>query len=47
MKRSDAFPSKYVSKDDVDPAVIWTIASVAKVEMDGDDGEKWGERHGM
>lgn len=40
MKRSEAFPSNYVSKDDVEPAVVWTIASVVCVEMDGDDGRK-------
>lgn len=40
MKRSDAFPSKYVSKDDVETPVVWTIAKVEKVEMDADDGGK-------
>lgn len=40
MKRSEAFPSKYLSKDDVDPAVVWTIAKVVKVEMDDEDGGK-------
>lgn len=40
MKRSEAFPSKFVSKDDVEIPVIWTIAGVQKVEMDDDGGGK-------
>lgn len=40
MKRSDAFPSQYVSKDDVESPVVWTVAGVSKVEMSDDDGGK-------
>lgn len=40
MKRSEAFPSRYVSKDEVETPVTWTITGVGKVEMDDDNGEK-------
>ena len=40
MKRSEAFPSRYVSKDDVEIPVVWMIASVVCVEMDDDAGGK-------
>lgn len=40
MKRSDAFPNRYVSKDDVESPVVWTIANVVLVEMDDDNGGK-------
>lgn len=40
MKRSDAFPSQYVSKDDVESPVVWNIAGVSKVEMPDDEGGK-------
>ncbi len=40
MKRSEAFPSQYVSKDDVEVPKAWTIETIAPVEMPSDDGSK-------
>jgi hypothetical protein len=38
MKRSDAFPSKYLGKDDVDPPRLGTISSVRIDTLKSDDG---------
>lgn len=40
MKRSEAFPSKYMSKDDVNPPVVVTIAHVQIDSLKSDDGEE-------
>lgn len=40
MKRSDAFPSQYLSKDDVESPVIGTIADVQFVTLKGDNGDE-------
>ena len=37
MRRSEAFPSNFLGKDDLDPTVILTIASVGREEMKNDD----------
>ncbi len=38
MKRSEAFPSNYLGKDDVQKPFIAVIASVAMAELKGDNG---------
>lgn len=40
MKRSDAFPSTYLSKDDVAIPIILTIAEVQHVTLKGDNGDE-------
>lgn len=41
MKRSDAFPGNYISKEDVETPLTLTVASVTREEInDGDDGKK-------
>ena len=40
MKRSDAFPSNYLSKDDVDPPITATIAGVKRATLKGEDGDE-------
>lgn len=40
MKRSEAFPSKYLSKDDVDPARVGTIDRLTRETLKSDDGDE-------
>src|SRR3990172_4741253 len=40
MKRSEAFPSTYLSKDDVDPPITATINDVYHVNLKGDAGDE-------
>ena len=40
MKRSEAFPSTYLSKDDVDPPITATIKDVYHVNLKGDAGDE-------
>lgn len=40
MKRSEAFPSKYLSKEDVDPARIGTINGLKRETLKSDDGDE-------
>ncbi len=40
MKRSQAFPSKYMSKEDVEQPIIATIRSTSVATFDGDNGEE-------
>lgn len=40
MKRSDAFPSNYMSQADVLTPILVTIADVHQVTMKGDDGDE-------
>lgn len=41
MKRNDAFPSKYLSKEDVEPPITATIEDVGMEKFDGDKGEEY------
>lgn len=38
MKRKDAFPSKWMSKEDVEPPKTFTIESLIKEDVQGDGG---------
>jgi len=40
MKRNDAFPSRYISKEDVVEPTTFTIADVAMDVLEGDEGQK-------
>ena len=40
MKRSEAFPSKYLSKDDVQPPIIAKIRSVTRQTVNSEHGEE-------
>lgn len=40
MKRGQALPGKYLSKDDFDPPVLAQIASVSAEMIEGDDGAR-------
>lgn len=40
MKRSDAFPAKYLSKDDVPSPITAVIADVAVEDVNGDHGKE-------
>ncbi len=40
MKRSEAFPSKYLSKEDVDPARLGTVANLKRETLKSDDGDE-------
>ena len=40
MKRNEAFPSTYLSKDDVDPPITATIENVYHVNLKGDAGDE-------
>ena len=40
MKRSEAFPSNYLSKEDCTPPIIATIASLGRKTLKSDDGDE-------
>lgn len=40
MKRNEAFPSKYMSKEDVDPPIIGTITSLTREKLKSDEGDE-------
>ncbi len=40
MKRGDAFPSKYLSKEDVPQPIAVTIARIYQAEIEADEGAK-------
>ena len=40
MKRQEAYPSNYLGQEDVDPPRIFTIKTVTRELVTGDDGEK-------
>jgi hypothetical protein len=40
MKRNEAFPSKYLTKEDVTHPKVFTIAAVVKEEFEGEEGKR-------